>query len=226
MLERLRSGLVVSCQPVRGGPLDSADVVRRYVEAAAGAGACGVRIEGVRDIAAVGKLAGLPVIGLVKREGAPGEAMITATVRDLEVLLATDVDVVAFEATARRSELEPTEAVTRIHDTGKLAMADVSTFEEGVLAWRAGADLVGTTLSGYTPHSPAGDGPDLDLVGSLARAGVRVMAEGRLNTPADAAAALREGAYAVTVGSAITRPEHVVGWFVAAMKAAGSAGAG
>jgi N-acetylmannosamine-6-phosphate 2-epimerase/N-acetylmannosamine kinase len=46
------------------------------------------------------------------------------------------------------------------------------------------------------------------------------MAEGRYQAPGDAAAAVAAGADAVVVGSAITRPEHVTQWFVAAMDAA------
>jgi N-acylglucosamine-6-phosphate 2-epimerase len=55
------------------------------------------------------------------------------------------------------------------------------------------------------------------LVRRLAAAGCRVMAEGRYDTPARAAAALQAGAWAVTVGSAITRLEVVTGWFTAAL---------
>ncbi|MFZ9415961.1 MAG: N-acetylmannosamine-6-phosphate 2-epimerase, partial [Alphaproteobacteria bacterium] len=47
--------------------------------------------------------------------------------------------------------------------------------------------------------------------------GAPVFAEGRFNTPALAAAAMRAGAHAVVVGSAITRPEVVAGWFAAAV---------
>ena len=44
------------------------------------------------------------------------------------------------------------------------------------------------------------------------------MAEGRIRTPQQAATALARGAWAVTVGSAITRVEHVTGWFVDALE--------
>ena len=48
--------------------------------------------------------------------------------------------------------------------------------------------------------------------------GAFVVAEGRYHSPALAAKALLAGADAVVAGSAITRTEHVTGWFVAAMQ--------
>lgn len=76
----------------------------------------------------------------------------------------------------------------------------------------AGTQLIGTTLSGYTsPETP--DEPDLALVASLSQAGCRVVAEGRYNSPALAAQAIEQGAWAVTVGSAITRLEHICQWY-------------
>ena len=47
-----------------------------------------------------------------------------------------------------------------------------------------------------------------------------VLAEGRYKAPPLAAAAIRAGATAVVVGSAITRPEHITGWFREAVEAA------
>lgn len=79
--------------------------------------------------------------------------------------------------------------------------------EEGLAAIAAGADLVATTLSGYTPNSPSTAGPDLTLVAALRAAlpaNVPLLAEGRYHTPEIAAAALRTGATSVVVGTAIT----------------------
>jgi N-acylglucosamine-6-phosphate 2-epimerase len=97
-------------------------------------------------------------------------------------------------------------------------MADVSTFEEGMLAEAAGADLVATTLAGYVEPSPSTDGPDLDLVARLAaKLRVPLIAEGRISTPDEAARAISLGAYAVVIGHAITRPEWITARFVAAL---------
>jgi putative N-acetylmannosamine-6-phosphate epimerase len=57
----------------------------------------------------------------------------------------------------------------------------------------------------------------------MARLGAWVVAEGRIRTPNEAAMALKFGARAVVVGSAITRPEHVTQWFVEAMAGAAAA---
>jgi putative N-acetylmannosamine-6-phosphate epimerase len=103
-------------------------------------------------------------------------------------------------------------------------MADVSTLEEGIAAAAAGAAWVGTTLSGYTPDTASDDGggPDFGLVAALAaEIPGAVIAEGRIWTPEEAAEAMRLGAHAVVVGTAITRPVEIVRRFVAALEAAG-----
>lgn len=220
VVRALEGGLVVSCQPVRGGPLDRAAITAALAEAAETSGAHGLRIEGLRDLRAVRRVASLPTIALTKRSLSSTEVFITPHRRDIDALARAGADIVAFDATARPRPLPVAEAVDRIHALGLAAMADVSTAAEGLAAAAAGAELVATTLSGYAPGSPQQDTPDLDLVRALARDGVRVVAEGRLRTPAEAAAALAAGAYAVTIGSAITRPEHIIAWFLDAMRSA------
>ena len=98
-------------------------------------------------------------------------------------------------------------------------MADCATREEGEIAAAAGFDLLGTTLSGYTGEAVVPDGPDLALVEAMRDLGLPVIAEGRYHRPEQAAAAIRAGAFAVVVGSALTRIEHVTGWFVDAIAA-------
>ena len=217
ILESLRGGLIASCQPVRGGPLDGSHLVSALALATLEGGAVGLRLEGTRDVRATRALTQTPLIGLVKREEPGTEVYITPRLEDVLELLELGVDIVAFDATARPRPVEVARMVQAVHAAGGLAMADVSTFQEGLAAWQAGADLVGTTLSGYTPYSKALEGPDLELVRQLAGAGVRTVAEGRIRTPQEARAALEAGAYAVTVGSALTRLEVVTRSFVDAL---------
>ena len=97
-------------------------------------------------------------------------------------------------------------------------MADVATVDQGRAAVGAGADLIGSTLAGYTDDGPTPEGPDLGLVDALVAAlPVPVVAEGRIGTPEQAAEALRRGAWTVVVGGAITRPAAITAGFARAV---------
>lgn len=96
-----------------------------------------------------------------------------------------------------------------------LLMADVSTFAEGLNAYRLGVDLISTTLSGYTPYTAHIQSFDEELLVQLVKnVDCPVIAEGRVDTPELAAKCLRLGAYSVVVGSAITRPQEITKRFV------------
>ena len=100
-------------------------------------------------------------------------------------------------------------------------MADCSTEEEGLLAAEFGADLVATTLSGYTEHTKhkLDKGPDVDLLkGLVNKLKVPVVAEGRFNEPEDVSRALDLGAFAVVVGTALTAPQWRMEQFVSAAR--------
>lgn len=220
-LAALRAGVVVSCQAYPGEPLRDPATMARMAQAAQDGGAVGIRAQGIADIARIRSATDLPLIGLVK-EGFEGVVITPTLALALEVARA-GADIVAIDATGRpRPDGSGTEEIVRaVHEeTGRLVMADVATREDGLAAREAGADLVGTTLSGYTPASPRGEGPDLDLVETLARAlDVPVLAEGRVHRPAQVTEALRRGAFAVVVGTAITHPTTLTRWFVEAARA-------
>jgi len=161
---------------------------------------------------------GLPIVGLVKRD-VPGTAVfITPTPDDVRALAEAGAAVIAFDATDRPRPHAIDALLAATHAAGKEAMADVATFEEGLAAWNAGCTYVGTTLSGYVAGSPELEGPDLELVRRLCQAGVRTIAEGRIATPEQAREAMRLGAYAVTIGTAISRPERLAEAFAAAIE--------
>lgn len=213
--------LIASCQPVPGGPTDSVGFVVAFALATRDGGARGLRIEGVANVAAVAAACDLPVIGLVKRDLSGSDVRITPFVDDAVALARAGARIVAFDATERARPVPVGEMIDAIHAAGALAMADIATLAEARAAIAAGADIVGTTLSGYVGPGPVPDTPDLALVrGCAALRAVPVFAEGRYNAPHLAAAAITAGADSVVVGSAITRPEHVAGWFARAVAGA------
>ena len=220
----LRAGLVVSCQPVEGGPLDHDDSVRRMAQAAVAGGARALRVEGARRVALVRSFVEVPIIGIIKRELPESPVRITPWVEDVWALCDAGADVVAVDVTQRLRPCTVAELLRAIRERGALAMADASCRSDAVQAWQMGFDIVGTTLSGYTGSTGStastastGDAvptqPDLGLVAELAALGCRVMAEGRLDTPDLAAQAIQAGAWAVTVGTALTRLEVATSWF-------------
>ena len=218
-IERLRGGLIVSCQAVPPSPLRDSRIIAALAQCAELGGAAGVRVDSPDDVATVRRALSIPVIGIYKiRDAAP--VYITPTYQAAQAVARAGADIVAIQATSERTPAaDPLpDLIARLHsEWGVPVMADVATLEEGCEAAAAGADLVATTMSGYTPSSRQISGPDLDLVGELAGAlQVPVVAEGRIRTPEEAAA-LRAGAWAVVVGRAITMPEAITARFVEAM---------
>lgn len=219
ILQHLRGGLVVSCQPVPGGPMDRPETVAAFALAALAGGAVGLRIEGLANVRAVRAVTRAPIIGLIKRDLDQSPVRITPFLQDVADLAEAGADVIAFDATDRPRPVPCLDLVAAVRSAGRLAMADCSTEAEGRAAQAAGADILGSTMSGYTGGAVP-DAPDLPLVAALARLGAFVVAEGRYHAPEQAAKAIARGADAVVVGSAITRAEHVTEWFAAAIRGA------
>ncbi len=216
MIAELRGGLVLSCQPVPGSSFDNTKSIVAYSRIGVEVGARALRIEGVANVRAVAASVNLPVIGLVKRDLDGTPVRITPFLEDVAALADAGAAIIAFDAT---NTTRPTPVVTMIaaiHGLGRLAMADIATEAEARAARAAGADLVGTTLSGYT-GGPVPELPDLALLSRIVDLDCPVIAEGRYNSPYLAAEALRAGAHAVVVGSAVTRPEYAARWFVEAL---------
>ena len=208
ILKKLKNGLIVSCQARPGNPLRGADHMAAMALAAELGGAVAIRADGPEDIAEIKKRITIPVIGIYKTSPSPSVPYITPDFAHAEAIAKLGVEIIAIDATMRPRPdgTDPLELIKRIKsELGVLVMADIATFEEGVAADRAGADLVATTLSGYTTYSPFVDEPDLELIRRLkAEISAPIIAEGRFNTPALLAEGIRAGAHAVVIGKAIT----------------------
>lgn len=222
-LERVRGGLIVSCQALPDEPLHGSLLMSRMALAASLGGAAGIRANSVEDIQAISKTVDLPIIGLIKRvyPDAP-QVYITPTLAEVDALAACNVAVIALDATARPrpggENLDRLFARAREKYPSQLFMADCATLAEGLHAASLGFDLIGTTLAGYTEDTRGRDLPDFALLEDLVRGCKRpVVAEGGIWTPAELRRALDLGAHAAVVGSAITRPLEITRRFVAAL---------
>ncbi|AGH82468.1 N-acetylmannosamine-6-phosphate 2-epimerase [Psychromonas sp. CNPT3] len=208
----LQQSFVASCQPVDFGPMDDPRIVSAMAQACINGGASALRIEGIENIKAVRAHVDVPIIGIIKRDLKDSAVRITPFIEDVIALKEAGANIIAIDATHRPRPTSVATLIKEIHAQGCLVMADCSDFEDGERSHQLGADIIGTTLSGYT-GKVIPIVPDFSLVTRFSEQGYFVMAEGRYNSPGLAKQAMQAGASCVTVGSAITRIEHICGWF-------------
>ena len=79
VLERVRGGLIVSCQALKEEPLYSSYIMSRMAYAAKEGGAVGIRANTVADIVEIKKTVDLPVIGIIKEVYGDCDVYITPT---------------------------------------------------------------------------------------------------------------------------------------------------
>ena len=221
MLENFKGKLIVSCQALEDEPLHSPFIMSKMALAAKEGGAIAIRAQGVLDIKEIKKQVNLPVIGLIKKSYKDSDIYITPTKAEVKSLIETGCEIIALDMTKRtRPFNESVESLIKlIKENNRLVMADISTFEEGILAEKLGADCVSTTLSGYTSYSPQELEPDFELVSRLSKClKIPVIAEGRIHYPCQLKKAFESGAYCAVVGGAITRPQEITKRFVQVLK--------
>lgn len=219
--KQVKGGLIVSCQALDDEPLHSSFIMSKMALAAAQGGAVGIRANSAEDIAEIKKEVDLPIIGIIKRDYKGSDVFITATMKEIDELMAVEPEVIAVDATSNeRPEGETLkEFVTKIKDkypTLEL-MADCSTVEEAVYASDIGFDYIGTTLVGYTVQSKGQkiEVDDFKIIRDiLEQVDTPVIAEGNINSPEKARRVLDLGVHTVVVGSSITRPQLITEKYV------------
>ena len=221
MIERLKNKVIVSCQAMPSEPLYKEECMIAMMQSVVKGGASGLRVAGIRDVANAKKLFDVPVIGITKPDVIPKNykeiVYITPTVSDALALVRAGADIVAFDGTQRpRPDSTLADIIKYVKLNKRLAMADISTFEEGLICKTLGADILSTTLSGYTLESgDRGNEPDFELLKKLVDAtDLPVVLEGRIWEPEQVAKAFELGAHCVVIGSAITRPQLITKRFI------------
>ncbi len=214
LLSTLKQSLIASCQPVDNGPMDKVEHVVAMALAAIDGGAKGLRIEGVENVRAVAKATSIPIVGIVKRDLDNSPVRITPFTKDVEALAEAGASIIAFDGTDRQRPVAMLTLLDAVHESGCVAMADCADYDTGMMLAKHGCTFIGSTMSGYLDLNNTPNAPDYDLVSNWVSQGLNVIAEGRYNSPERAAKAIELGAFSVTVGSAITRVEHITQWFV------------
>lgn len=215
ILKRIKNKIIVSCQPNERGPQDKTNIIVSMAKTAILGGCGGVRVEGEKNIYEVKKNISIPIIGIIKRDIPKYEVRITPLLTDVDKIISSGADIIAYDATIRRRPFPTKEIVLKIKNANRLAMADCANLNDAKIAINEGADIIGTTLSGYIGKiAKDTDKPNINLIRQFKKLNSFVMAEGRYNTPDLARKAILEGADAVTIGSAITRIDNITSWFV------------
>lgn len=221
IIDKLKKGLIVSCQALDDEPLHSSFIMGRMALAAKMAGASGIRANTVSDIKEIKENVDLPIIGIIKKDYDNSEIYITPTTDEIDALVNEGVEIIATDATnmkrPQNDGLEDFYKEIREKYPNIKLMADCSTVEEAVFADKLGFDFIGTTLVGYTPQSK-GDQIDADdfkiLREIIEKCNHPVIAEGNIDSPEKAKRVLELGAFTVVVGGAITRPQNIAKKFV------------
>ena len=223
MVDKLKNKLIVSVQAQGSEPLNKPEYLLAMSQSVVNGGAGALRLCGIENIKHIKKNISVPIIGLTKLELTPinwlDKVYITATLKDLKELLKTGVEFIAIDGTNRKREDGSSlqEQINLIKDEKKTVVADVSTFEEGINVSELGADIISTTLSGYTKETryKVNSGPDFDLLAELTEELLMpVILEGRIWEPNDLKKAFQIGAHAVVIGTAITRPHLITKRFL------------
>lgn len=222
IINRLKNKVVVSVQAMPSEPLYLEKCMVAMMKSVVKGGAGGLRVAGARDVKNAKHLFDITVIGLTKPDVIPPNwqeiVYITPTLDDVIELVNAGADIIAFDGTMRErpngAKLE--DLIKYIKINKRVSMADISTVEEGINAAKLGANMLSTTLSGYTQFSQkGGSGPDFELLEQLVKeTNLPVVLEGRIWEPEEVDKAFELGAHCVVIGSAITRPQLITKRFV------------
>ena len=215
-LDLLKNRIIVSVQAMPNEPFYEETSITAMMQSVINGGAAGLRVAGTRDVK-IAQQFNVPVIGLTKPNKLPENwkrvVYITPGVKEVKELIEAGADIIAFDGTSRPrpdgSNIE--QLITLSHFAGRLAMADISTLEEGINCANLGADIISTTLAGYTDESNStSNTPDFELLKQLVSTLDKpIFLEGRIWTPEEVKKAFKLGAHSVVIGSAITRP-HLI----------------
>jgi len=222
-LEKIRNGIIVSCQAVGDNPLkrECARNMLLMAECAALGGAVGFRANAPENIKPIKeKYPDMPMIGIWKVQVEGNPIYITPTMKEVDALAELGCEIIALDLTNQINTTTGKYAWEIIKDIKAkypdiCIMADIDNVDDAVIAYREGADIISTTMNGYTANSKVKEAPgqtdgepNFENLREI-RAALKdafILFEGRLYTREDCVEAYKNGANCLCVGKAITNP--------------------
>ncbi len=219
ILNKIKNKIIVSSQAQKNEPLYNEIAMNALIETIVVLGKTDcLRLAGARDVKNTKEKFGdsVVVIGITKPDIIPVNykelVYITPNIEDANSLIEAGADIIAFDATKRERKTSVLELINFIHSKNKMAMADIAEFNEAKEAYELGADIISTTLSGYTKNTEnTPDTPDFNLLQKCAKElKCPIILEGKTKDYKDVKHAFELGAYAVVIGSMVTRPHKII----------------
>ena len=200
--------VIASAQASDGSAVDYPETLLQLAQASLDQGVEVVRLQGAENIRFMKEKLNVPIIGLIKKNYPGSDIYISATRHEVKRLLALECEIIALDATPDHRPDGSTfdHLVGLIQSQGRLAMADCDSEAAVDHAIKFHANIVSTTLAGYTKNRPMTVGPDFDLIRYAVSKGAVVIAEGRFTQRWQVEAALAIGAKGVVIGGALNDP--------------------
>ncbi|MGG7176377.1 N-acetylmannosamine-6-phosphate 2-epimerase [Clostridium paraputrificum] len=215
IIEKIKGGLIVSCQAKETDPQYLEDYTLQMAKAAIWGGAAGLRLDTPKDIKKIKEVSIIPIIGLWKVFNENYEVFITPGMKYVRECIEAGADIIAVDGTNRLvSEGKYAyEIIKEIKEEFPEVpiLADIRNVEDANIALEAGADMIAPTLCRFDKNYKSTSKPDFELLCKLVqlcdekKIG-KVIMESKVSTPEEAIISLYHGAYSVVVGNAITRP--------------------
>ena len=226
LIERIKGGLIVSCQAKETDPHYWDDYTLHMAKAAIWGGAIALRLDTPNDIRKIKKISTIPIIGLWKVFNEKYDVFITPGMKYVRECIKAGADIIAVDATNRlvSEEKYAYEIIKEIKSEFPEVpiLADIRNVDDANIALEEGADMIAPTLCRFDKNYKSTSKPDFELLCRLVqlcnekKIG-KVIMESKISTPEEAIISLYHGAYSVVVGNAITRPHKTTQIFCEAI---------
>ena len=225
VLDQIRDHVIVCCQANDPNPFATPELLLKMADAAVMGGAVGFRANTPENVKIIKEAyPDYPMIGIWKIQTGDNEVYITPTMEAVDELVALGCEIIAMDCTNRINAFGhyAWELIKQVKEKYPqvVVMADIATIEDARIAAREGADILATTLSGYTADSKDRAGTaDFQLVKDMKAEKLCdfILTEGRIWTREDAVKAFECGADCVVIGTAVTNPWKITERFVKAV---------